>query len=147
MSRENTSSLSHGDGEDSCLASSPVRGSVLERCVLRGIPVHQWLCSSCRAGAPASRVAAMCQPWFCRRLEAYGFVGLSEGAYRTLLAYREFIDPKRDRHVESHLSKNERWATPPKRSLSGAPSRAEMPAWLGPANFLQGATKLEAHVR
>ena len=22
----------------------------------------------------------MCQPWFYRRLEAYGFVGLSEGA-------------------------------------------------------------------
>src|SRR5256885_1272744 len=48
---------------------------------LRGIPVHQLLRSSCRAGAPASSVAAMCQPWFYRRLEAYGFVGLSEGAY------------------------------------------------------------------
>ncbi len=48
---------------------------------LRRIPVHKLLRSSCRAGAPTSRVVAMRQPWFYLRLEAYGFVGLSEGAY------------------------------------------------------------------
>jgi hypothetical protein len=31
--------------------------------------------------------------------------------YKTWLASAESIDPKRDRLVESHLSKNERWAT------------------------------------
>ena len=31
--------------------------------------------------------------------------------YKTRVASSESIDPKRDRHVESHLSKNERWAT------------------------------------
>jgi hypothetical protein len=33
--------------------------------------------------------------------------------YKTRVASSESIDPKRDRHVESHLSKNERWATGP----------------------------------
>src|SRR5438128_5439473 len=80
MSRENTSPLPHGDGEGRCLTSSPC-AALLWSVALRGIPVHQLLRSSCRAGAPASSVAAMCQPWFYRRLEAYGFVGLSEGAY------------------------------------------------------------------
>src|SRR5437016_10432396 len=78
MSRENTSPLPHGDGEGRCLTSSPC-AALLWSVALRGIPVHQLLRSSCRAGAPASSVAAMCQPWFYRRLEAYGFVGLSEG--------------------------------------------------------------------
>src|SRR5438128_1683873 len=80
MSRENTSPLPHGDGEGRCLTSSPC-AALLWSVALRGIPVPQLLRSSCRAGAPASSVAAMCQPWFYRRLEAYGFVGLSEGAY------------------------------------------------------------------
>ncbi len=31
--------------------------------------------------APASSGLAVCQPWFYLRLVAYGFVGLSEGAY------------------------------------------------------------------
>src|SRR6266699_2923453 len=80
MSRENTSPLPHGDGEGRCLTSSPC-AALLWSVALRDIPVHQLLRSSCRAGAPASSVAAMCQPWFYRRLVAYGFVGLSEGAY------------------------------------------------------------------
>src|SRR5881275_3500114 len=87
MSRENTSPLPHGDGEGRCLTSSPC-AALLWSVALRGIPVHQLLRSSCRAGAPASSVAAMCQPWFYRRLEAYGFVGLCEGglgSHRDLL--------------------------------------------------------------
>jgi hypothetical protein len=36
---------------------------------------------ACRVEAPASSAVAICQPWFYRRLVAYGFVGLCEGAY------------------------------------------------------------------
>src|SRR5216117_2593496 len=36
--------------------------------------------------------------------------------YKTWLASAESIDPKRDRLVESHLSRNERWATRPARA-------------------------------
>src|SRR5213080_3784906 len=68
MSRENTSPLPHGDGEGRCLTSSPC-AALLWSVALRGIPVHQLLRSSCRAGAPASSVAAMWQPWFYLRLE------------------------------------------------------------------------------
>src|SRR5438445_13856096 len=32
--------------------------------------------------------------------------------YKTSIASAESMDPKRDRLVESHLSKNERWARP-----------------------------------
>src|SRR5438105_4732987 len=90
MSRENTSPLPQGDGEGRCLTSSPC-AALLWSVALRGIPVHQLLRSSCRAGAPASSVAAMCQPWFYRRLEAYGFVGLfyKRGCQeKTLLPFR-----------------------------------------------------------
>src|SRR5438876_11008392 len=38
--------------------------------------------------------------------------------YKTRLASAESTDPKRDRLVESHLSRNERWATPPHRQGS-----------------------------
>src|SRR5438874_2752543 len=53
MSRENTSPLPHEDGEGRCLTSSPC-AALLWSVALRGIPVHQLLRSSCRAGAPAS---------------------------------------------------------------------------------------------
>src|SRR5439155_22861817 len=76
--KRKTSPLPHGDGEGRCLTSSPC-AALLWSVVLRGIPVHQLLRSSCRAGAPASSVAAVCQPWFYRRLLAYVFVVLSEG--------------------------------------------------------------------
>src|SRR5947207_11178005 len=90
MSRENTSPLPHGDGEGrfykrGCQEKTllPFRmemekvgvwhpapcAALLWSVALRGIPVHQLLRSSCRAGAPASSVAAMWQPWFYLRLE------------------------------------------------------------------------------
>src|SRR5438552_10762278 len=79
MSRENTSPLPHGDGEGSCLTSSPVCGSVLERGV---------------APDPGPSVAAFfvpcrsaCKPewWRCANHGSIGdsrpmaLVGLSEG--------------------------------------------------------------------
>ena len=59
-----------------------------------------------------------------RRLPSH-FAG-SPLKYKTWLASAESIDPKRDRLVESIFQKTK-----------GGP----------PANFFQGATKLEVHVR
>ena len=46
-----------------------------------GIQVHPLCILRAVAERLQASVVAMCQPWFYRRLEAYGFVGLSEGAY------------------------------------------------------------------
>src|SRR5712692_4843709 len=72
-------SLSAGRG--SCLTSSPVCGSVLERCVAPdpGPSVAAFFVP-CRSACKL-RGGDVPTMWFYRRLEAYGFVGLSEGAY------------------------------------------------------------------
>jgi len=46
-----------------------------------GMQSHKLMRSSLGLIASSNSVLANCQPWFYLRLVAYGFVGLSEGAY------------------------------------------------------------------
>ncbi len=64
-------------------------------------------------GGPPLRLCFL-QRWEPWTHAAPGFLLIFAGfplKYKTWLASAESINPKRDRLVESHLSKNERWAT------------------------------------
>src|SRR5260370_38197869 len=84
MSSENTSpSLGEQEFSDVQPLCVPLVFSPSSVCVSArdASQAHFFCVRSQRYRSTFSSAVAICQPWFYRRLVAYGFVGLSEGAY------------------------------------------------------------------